>query len=1007
MKKILLALITSGVLFIGSPNALAQEQNDKLFIGTTTQLLDQLVAKPSNADVHAKTAYTDLSITVASKTVLTVSMNVKKQKGSTNNFIGKVQSHENSSFFLSITESHAEGKIILQKEKLAYEISSDAKGNVYVQNIDINHVICVDFKELPANKRVKKSLRGAVNTPTDNVYALQSYPGSAFVAYLDFDGEYFSNSGWNGGNPIEALPSGMSDADIMEAWEIVSEDYRAFDLNITTDVNVFNAAKPGQRIRCMITPTNTAGPGYGGIAYIGGFTWTDYEEPCWSFTSGVGTGGKNVGEVSSHEIGHTLLLGHDGRTEPSEVYYAGAGDWAPIMGVGYYENIVQFSKGEYQNANNGEDDITVIATRNGFTFREDDHDDNTKYATAIVVQQADRVLASENNGVISQRSDIDFFYFSTSGGEVNLSFNAANRHANLDILVKLYDQNYNLIDRIDQEGLNILLNKNLKAGLYYVSVDGTGQGDPLVEGYTDYSSLGSYSISGTIPQSNDGNRYPTVVITNPVNDQQFPFPGHVTIEATATDSDGSIVKVEFYNNNYKLGEVLSAPYTYTWTNIPSGTFALLVKATDDQGAVTTSEVVSIVINPSTEHCANTSEWSANEIYAAPGKRVAYLGNIFENKWWTQNDQPDLTNQWGVWKFISPCGSTHLNLKPTVSFIAPVNPYFQAGNNTVVIASAADADGTIQKVDFYENDKYLSSSTVAPYFIDKSNVAAGLHEIKAIATDNLGAVSDPAFITLTVDALPTFISPLANADYSFGGTVNLQINANGGESRITKVEYFFSGLSQKVGEVLAVPYSLVYSPIPSGTSSRGSFLPIVAKITYAQGGIVVIDTYIHVTNTVQINLCTNLTSYRENNGYTAGNTVKNSDRIYECRPWPYSGWCNSAAVAYAPGTGTHWQDAWIDKGSCTGEAKRHMVNNDFSESISLFPNPTEGFVQLDFGNSGYQVAQVNIYDALGHLASDAITVQAGQSIDLSRLSKGVYNLQVTIDEQITYRKVVRY
>jgi chitinase len=503
------------------------------------------------------------------------------------------------------------------------------------------------------------------------------------------------------------------------------------------------------------------------------------------------------------------------------------------------------------------------------------------------------------------------------------------------------------------------------------------------------------------------NNYPTVTITSPENNEQFSFPGHVIIQATAADSDGSVVKVEFYNGTQKLGEAVSAPYSCSWTNIASGTFTLVAKATDDQGAVTTSEAVIILVNPTTDHCSNTLAWSSTHVYAAPGQRIAYEGNIFENKWWTLNDQPDLSNQWGVWKFIGPCGSTHLNLKPTVSFIAPVNPYFQAGNHTVVIASAMDDDGTIQKVDFYENDQYLSSSTVAPYFIDKSSIEAGLHHIKAIATDNLGAVSDPAFITLTVDAMPTFISPLANADYNFGGTINLQINANGGESRITKVEYFFSGLTEKVGEVLAVPYSLVYSPIPSGTSSRGNFLPIVAKVTYAQGGIVVIDTYIHVTNTVQINLCTNLAIYRENSGYTAGNTVKNSDRIYECRPWPYSGWCNSAAVAYAPGTGTHWQDAWIDKGSCTGEAKRQMVNNDLLESISLFPNPTEGFLQLDLGNSGYELAQVSVYDALSHLVTDNITVQNGQSIDLSFLSKGVYNVQITIDEEMTYRKVVKY
>lgn len=1006
MKKISLMLITSGILCVVAFNhAWAQKQNEKVFIGTTTLLLNQLVVKESSASAHAKTAFNDINIPIGQKKTLTVVANVKKQKGNTHSFIGEVKSQENSSFFLSITRTEAEGKIILKDKKLAYDISSDAEGNVYVQNIDIDKVMCVDFKELPLAHRSKKTiLQRNANPSTSNVYALQSLPGSNFVAYLDFDGEYFGNTGWNGGGAIEALPSGMSDADILEAWEITSEDYRAFNLNITTDVNVFNNALPGRRIRCVITPTNTAGPGYGGIAYIGSFNWSGYEEPCWSFTSGVGTGGKNVGEVSSHEIGHTLLLGHDGRTEPSEAYYAGTNGWAPVMGVGYYENLVQFSRGEYLNANNSEDDITIIATQNGFSFREDDHDDNTTSATALLFQ-ADNVLAIENNGVISQRSDVDFFSFSTSGGQINLSFNAAPRHGNLDILVKLYDQNFNLIDRQDQEGLNVILTNTLTAGLYYVSIDGTGHGDPLLSGYSDYSSLGSYTISGTIPQSKN-NIYPTVAITSPFNNQQFSFPGQVTIEVNASDSDGSIAKVEFYNNTYKLGEALTAPYTYQWSNIPSGSFALTAKAIDNQGAVTTSGVVIIVIN-SGDNCSSTPAWSSSKIYDVPGQRISYLGKIFKNKWWTQNDEPNETNQWGVWEYIGPCGSSNLNLKPSVSFIAPVNTYYQAGNNIIVIASALDVDGTIQKVDFYENNQFISSSTTAPYFINKNNITAGIHNIKAIATDNLGATSDPAYILLTVDALPTFLSPIANSDYAYAGTLDLQVNANGGESRIAKVEYFFSVMSHKVGEAYNVPYSLTYSPLPNGTSSQGNYLPIIAKITYVQGAIVIIDTYIHIINNGQLNLCTNLSDYKENNGYEAGTIVKNNDRMYECKPWPYSGWCNSAAIAYGPGTGTVWQDAWIDKGSCAGSVKRQDVNKDLTEALTAFPNPTSGVVQLDFNHADYTVASVSVSDAFGNVAIKDVEVNNGGNLNLSSLAKGLYTLHITINDEIIYRKVIKY
>jgi hypothetical protein len=46
--------------------------------------------------------------------------------------------------------------------------------------------------------------------------------------------------------------------------------------------------------------------------------------------------------------------------------------------------------------------------------------------------------------------------------------------------------------------LNASFSLSLPAGTYYLSIDGTGEGDPLVTGYSDYGSLGYYSITGAI-----------------------------------------------------------------------------------------------------------------------------------------------------------------------------------------------------------------------------------------------------------------------------------------------------------------------------------------------------------------------------------------------------------------------------------------------------------------------------------------------------------------------------
>jgi len=73
----------------------------------------------------------------------------------------------------------------------------------------------------------------------------------------------------------------------------------------------------------------------------------------------------------------------------------------------------------------------------------------------------------------------------------------------------------------------------------------------------------------------------------------------ITITGTASDSDGSVQKVEFFRDNgaTKLGEDTSAPYSYRWKNVPSGTQRLVVKATDNRGAIGASATVTITVRP--------------------------------------------------------------------------------------------------------------------------------------------------------------------------------------------------------------------------------------------------------------------------------------------------------------------------------------------------------------------------------------------------------------------------
>jgi chitinase len=87
-----------------------------------------------------------------------------------------------------------------------------------------------------------------------------------------------------------------------------------------------------------------------------------------------------------------------------------------------------------------------------------------------------------------------------------------------------------------------------------------------------------------------------VSLTTPSNGQNFTAPSTVTISASASDSDGAVSKVEFFNGSVKLGEKTSAPYTFTWSGVAVGSYNITAVATDNLNAKTTSGIKTIWVN---------------------------------------------------------------------------------------------------------------------------------------------------------------------------------------------------------------------------------------------------------------------------------------------------------------------------------------------------------------------------------------------------------------------------
>lgn len=331
---------------------------------------------------------------------------------------------------------------------------------------------------------------------------LSSYPSAAATIYLDFDGEEVLSPMWNNGNLLACLPSGFTNTQIAEVFSRVAEDYRPFNINITTDIDVFTAAPLDKRMRVIITPTSSWFANVGGVGYLSSFTWGD-DTPCFVFCDKLGPyNPKMVAECCSHESGHTLGLSHQSRYDEgchlSATYHDGTGSgetaWAPIMGNSYYRNMSGWSNGPTPyGCGSHQDNLSILTTQNGFGYRADDHSDD-------ISLQPTRLSVSNINttGIISTGNDKDAFMFSlqqTSNFHLEAApFNTGSGHegANLDIKLTLYHAEKNIVQVYSPAGsMSAAVDTVLPAGEYYLVVEGTGNVNT-----TDYGSLGAYTITG-------------------------------------------------------------------------------------------------------------------------------------------------------------------------------------------------------------------------------------------------------------------------------------------------------------------------------------------------------------------------------------------------------------------------------------------------------------------------------------------------------------------------------
>ncbi|HEY0889925.1 MAG TPA: hypothetical protein VGE38_09970 [Nocardioides sp.] len=357
--------------------------------------------------------------------------------------------------------------------------------------------------------------------PLEETFELHSNPGSARTIFLDVDGATVSGTLWNDevgiGQGLRPAwdPAGDGaafNADeramVQEIWARVAEDYAPFDVDVTTEdpgEELLNRDSGGDQtygLHLLVGANEDAMEAAcaglcGGIAWLNTFSdisSTGYYQTAWVFAGALLDDPMRIAEAASHEAGHTFGLEHDGTS--TDEYYDGHGNWAPIMGVGYYSAVTQWSDGSYTDANNHQDDVTIIGSAAHAPVRADEAVGTVEGAAGIPAGTA----------YISSRDDVDVYDLGVCEGAVTVTATPAPLGPNLDIALQVLTGDGTPFGaetdppsgQIGDGGATVPVATGLTAsmsdpavpvGTYFVSIRGAG-----ADSYDDYGSLGAYTL---------------------------------------------------------------------------------------------------------------------------------------------------------------------------------------------------------------------------------------------------------------------------------------------------------------------------------------------------------------------------------------------------------------------------------------------------------------------------------------------------------------------------------
>jgi uncharacterized delta-60 repeat protein len=477
------------------------------------------------------------------------------------------------------------------------------------------------------------------------------------------------------------------------------------------------------------------------------------------------------------------------------------------------------------------------------------------YGTVGVIA---KYFLSENEGpAVSITSPANYAVYSASA-DITIIATATDADGSISY-VKLY--NGGTLLKTDSISPYTFALSNLSAGNYSFTARAT-----------DNNGLSASSASLAITIVAAINKAPVVSITSPLNNTIYTAPASFTINANASDVDGTINNVKFYRGGTLMGTDSLSPYSFTVSNLAPGNYSFTAKARDDKGLSTSSLSVAVSISVAANEAPLVSITSPgnNAVYGSPasftisanasdpdgtiskveffnGPTLLKVDSLNPYSYVTDNLPPGIytyttkaTDDKG--KFSSSSNVTvnvlAINKAPVVNITSPANNIvYSAPASFTVNATASDVDGTISKVQFYSGATLLKTDSVAPFDYTAGNLAPGNYNYTAKATDNNALFSSSSSVTVVVkpNEKPTIqiFSLTDSSVYEAPTSFFIRSTASDVDGSISYVDFYNgSTLLQRVSvpDQPKLPFYSVTLP----NTLKGSYT-FIAKATDNHGG----------------------------------------------------------------------------------------------------------------------------------------------------------------------------